>query len=196
MRMCEQWWLHCTSQWGRQMLLHEHVDCVAIAFKMTEWVEQGICTKFCIKLENLLQKLLGWFRRLQLWATGDRQLHHNNMAAHVSRLVQIFFVKHQITQVTQPLYSPSLAPCDFWLFPKLKSPLKEKRFQTIDEIQENMMEQLMVIGRTVWGPEVPTLKGTEASLSCVQYFLYLVSSSINVSIFHITWLGNFWTEIV
>ena len=30
------------------------------------------------------------------------------------------------------------------------------------------------IGRTVWGPKVPTLKGTEASLSCVQCFLYLL----------------------
>ena len=33
-----------------------------------------------------------------------------------------FFGK-QVTQVTQPLYSPDLVPCDFWLFPKLKSPL-------------------------------------------------------------------------
>ena len=32
-----------------------------------------------------------------------------------------------------------------------------------------------------WGPKVPTLKGTEMSLSYVQCFLYLVSSSINVS---------------
>ena len=31
---------------------------------------------------------------------------------------------------------------------------------------------------------MPPLKGTEESLSCVQCFLYLVSSSINVSIFH------------
>ena len=35
---------------------------------------------------------------------------------------------------------------------------------------------------------MPTLKGTEASLSFVQCFLHLVSSSINVSIFHVTWL--------
>ena len=48
----------------------------------------------------------------------------------------------------------------------------------------------MVIGRTVWGPKVPTLKGTEASLSYVQCFLYLVPSSVNVSIFHITWLDT------
>ena len=34
------------------MPLSEHVYCVAITFKMTEWVEQQICIKFCIKLEH------------------------------------------------------------------------------------------------------------------------------------------------
>ena len=42
---------------------------------------------------------------------------------------------------------------------------------------------------------MPTLNGTEASLSYVQCFLHLVSSSINVSIFHITWLDTFCTYI-
>ena len=51
-------------------------------------------------------------------------------------------------------------------------------------------------GRTVWGPKVPTLQGTEASMSYVRCFLYLVSSSTNVSISHITWLDTFWTELV
>ena len=34
------------------MPLSEHVYCVAVAFKMTEQVEQRICIKFCIKLEH------------------------------------------------------------------------------------------------------------------------------------------------
>ena len=33
------------------MPLSEHVYCVVVVFKMTEWVEQRICIKFCIKLE-------------------------------------------------------------------------------------------------------------------------------------------------
>ena len=173
MRMCEQG-LHCTSQWGWEMPLSEHVYCVALTFKMTEQVEQLICINFVSSLNILLQKLFGWFRRPQLWATGDWQLPHDNIPAHASRLVQRFLVKHQISQVTQPHYSPDLVPCSFWLFPKLKSPLKGERFQTINEIQENTMGQLMGIGRTVWGPKVPTLKGTEASLSYVQCFLYLL----------------------
>ena len=67
------------------------------------------------------------------------------MLTHASQLVQSVLAKHQITQVTQPSYSPDLVPCDFWLFPKLKSPLKGKKFQTVDEIQENMMGQLIAI---------------------------------------------------
>ena len=59
-----------------------------------------------------------------------------------------------------------------------------------------MKGQMMVTGRTVWGPKLPTLKGTEVSLSYVQCFLYLVSSSINVSIFHITGLDSFWADLV
>ena len=130
----------------------------------------------------------------QLWATGDWQLHHDNASTHASCLVQSFLVKHQITQVTQLPYSPNLVSCDLWLFPKLKSPLKGKRFQAIDEISENTTRQLMAIGRTEWGPKVPTLKVTEASLPYVQCFLYFLSSSINVSIFHITWLDTFWID--
>ena len=41
-----------------------------------------------------------------------------------------------------------------------------------------------------------TLKGTGVSLSYVQCFFYLVSFSINVSIFHCAWLDTFWTDLV
>ena len=44
--------------------------------------------------------------------------------------------------------------------------------------------------------KIITLKGTEASLSYVQYFLYLVFSSISVSIFHSMWLDTFWTDLL
>ena len=64
-------------------------------------------------------------------------------------LMQNLFGKTSVTQVTQPPYSPDLVLCNFWLFPRLKSTLKDKRYQTISEIQENTTVQLMAIGRTV-----------------------------------------------
>jgi hypothetical protein len=34
-----------------------------------------------------------------------------------------------------PPYSPGFAPCDFALFPKLKTKLKGRRFETVSDIQ-------------------------------------------------------------
>ena len=104
--------------------------CVVVTFKMTEQVEQQICIEFCIKLEHSSVETIGLIQRPPLWTMGDGQLHHDNVPTHASRLVQ-FLAKHQITQVTQLPYNPDFVPCDFWLFPKLKSPLKGKRFHTI-----------------------------------------------------------------
>ena len=75
-----------------------------------------------------------WQNQPQLWATGDWQLHHENTPVHASCFMQSFSMEHQIAQVTHPHYCLYLAPWNFWLVPKLKSPLKEKRFQTINEI--------------------------------------------------------------
>ena len=52
MHMHAQWWLYCASQWGQETPLSGHVYCVAVAFKLTEWVEQRIHVKFYIKLEH------------------------------------------------------------------------------------------------------------------------------------------------
>ena len=131
------------------MPLSEHVYCVAIAFKMPEQVEQQICLKFCIKLEHASMETIQMIQKATAMCNCDWQLHNNNMPSHASCLMQNFLAKYQITQVTQPSYSPDLVPCDFWLSSKLKSPLKGKRFQTINEIQENMAGQPMAIGRPV-----------------------------------------------
>ena len=154
--------------------LSEHVCTVWLTFKMTEQVEQQICIKFCIKLEHSSEETIRMILKAAAmgnrWlAASSQQRPHSCITSHAE-----FLEKHQITQVTQAPYSPDLVPCTSWLFPKLKSPLKGKRFQAATDIKENMMGQLMVIGKTVWGPKVPTLKGTEVSLSYVQCVFYLV----------------------
>jgi hypothetical protein len=35
-----------------------------------------------------------------------------------------FLAKHGIPKVRQAPYSPDITPCDFWLFPRLKTQLK------------------------------------------------------------------------
>ena len=41
-----------------------------------------------------------------------------------------------IKTVPQPPDSPDLAPCDFWLFPKLKENLRGCPYETIEEMRE------------------------------------------------------------
>ena len=43
-----------------------------------------------------------------------------------------------INTVPQPPYRSDLAPCDFWLFPKLKG----CRYETIEDIQEAVMNAI------------------------------------------------------
>jgi hypothetical protein len=60
-------------------------------------------------------------------------LHHDNTPAHMMLLAHEFLVKHETTVIPQLPYSIDLAPVDFFLFPRLKSTLKGRRFQTIKE---------------------------------------------------------------
>ena len=46
-----------------------------------------------------------------------------------------FLTKHETTAVPQPPYSPDLGPADFFLFSKLKSSLKGRRFQKVEETE-------------------------------------------------------------
>ena len=52
---------------------------------------------------------------------------------------------NEMTVVLQPPYSPDLAPADFFLFPKFRSTLKVRRFQTVEEIEENLIQDLRAI---------------------------------------------------
>jgi transposase len=83
-------------------------------------------------------------KRPQLWTNQTWVLQHDNVPAH-SLLVHNFLEKNEMTVVPQPHYSPDLTPADFFLFPKLKSTLKGRRFDTFDEIQTNSKKDLFAI---------------------------------------------------
>ncbi|KAJ4435187.1 hypothetical protein ANN_23763 [Periplaneta americana] len=84
-------------------------------------------------------------KRPDMWTANNWHLHHDNVPAHSSQLIHTFLAKHGITNVRQPPYSPDLAPCDFWLFPKLKTPLKGSRFESREEIMRNATTELNTI---------------------------------------------------
>ena len=96
---------------------------------------------------NVLKRLREAVRRerVEAWTKNTWMLHHDNAPAHGSLFIREFLTKHETTVVPQPPYSPDLAPADFFLFPNLKSSLKGRRFQTVEEIEENSIRDICVI---------------------------------------------------
>jgi len=62
-------------------------------------------------------------------------LHHDNAPIHTSIAVRELLAQNNITMLPHPLYSPDLAPCDFFLFPKFKTHLKGHHFGTVENVQ-------------------------------------------------------------
>jgi transposase len=77
-------------------------------------------------------------------------LHHDNAPAHASLLIRDFLAKHETTVLPRPPYSPDLAPADFFLFQKLKSTLKGRRFHSVVEIKEKSLEDLRAIPKNAF----------------------------------------------
>jgi transposase len=50
------------------------------------------------------------------------QLHYDNAPSHNALYVREFLAKHSLATLPQPSYSPDLAPADFFLFPRIKTP--------------------------------------------------------------------------
>ena len=81
-------------------------------------------------------------KRPDLWAAKNFQLHHDNAPAHFVHVIHAFLAKNSMSLVRQVSYSPDLAPCDFWLFPKQKTILKGRRFQSREDIIKKSTKEL------------------------------------------------------
>lgn len=79
------------------------------------------------------------------------KLHHDNAPSHTAFIVTDYLVRVNVPVVPQPPYSPDLSPPDFFLFPRLKSALKGKRFDSIEDIQANVKAALAAIPEQAFG---------------------------------------------
>ena len=67
-----------------------------------------------------------------------------------------------IKTVPQPPYSPDLAPCDFWLFPKLRG----CRYETIEEMKEAVTKVINMLTQEDFHGGLPEVVGTVQQVHC------------------------------
>ena len=78
----------------------------------------------------------------EMCKNGDWLLHHDNAPTHTLLFVREFLTKNNMTTVPHSAYSPDLAPCAFYVFPKKKFQLKGRHFVSIEEIQAKSQQVL------------------------------------------------------
>ncbi|UYV61188.1 hypothetical protein LAZ67_1003762 [Cordylochernes scorpioides] len=127
-----------------KVLLTVFFDCRGVVHH--EFLPQGrtVNNKYHLQVTRNLREAIRQ-KRPNLWKNKNWLLHHDNAPSHTSFLVRAFLAKNNTLMMPQPPYSPKLAPCDFFLFPKLKRPMKGRRYATLDEIKTASKKELKKI---------------------------------------------------
>ena len=73
---------------------------------------------------------------------------HDNASAHKTRAVTQYLSENRISILPHPAYSPDLAPCDFWLFPKLKELLAGNKYARAQDLSKAVNAELRGIPKT------------------------------------------------
>ncbi|KAI6661399.1 hypothetical protein LOD99_13270, partial [Oopsacas minuta] len=77
-------------------------------------------------------------------------LHHDNASSHTAIRTRELLENSGLKTLPHPPYSPDLAPCDFWLFPRLKDQLRGRRFSTNDELRGVLFQAIGDISKEEW----------------------------------------------
>ena len=106
--------------------VHKWKWCWSPSLNIREWCIISLFLKRKHFYKEVPTRLVNKIRqkRRASWAGKTWILHHDSASAHTALSVKQFLVSKEITTLHHPPYSPDLAPCDFFLFSKLKEILK------------------------------------------------------------------------
>ena len=170
------------------MRLNEHVYRVAVTFKMTERVEQWIRITFCVKLEHCLCGK--YFDDAEGRSYGQQVIASFITTVHL--LVHHVLCRVFRWNIKSPRWLPRFGALRLLAFPKTKITF-ERDFRLLMRFRKIQWGSWWWLGELCEVPRCPLWRGLRCH--CPMYNV-LISSSINVSIFHIIWRDTFWTDLV
>ena len=115
---------------------------------------------------NVLRRLKEDIRRKrsELWSAGNWLLRDDNVPSHRALVTREFLAHNSIITLPHPPCSPDLAPCDFFLFSKMKMQLKGRRFDRVEEIQRESQNVLGTLREQEFPARVPAVVTTLGSM--------------------------------
>ena len=161
---CNESWIYCydpetkrqSSQWkhagshrpkkARQSKsTHKHLwipffDSTGIIYMHWVPTEQTINKEYYVEVLREFRKRFRW-KRPAFFKSGQWYFHQDNAPVHNCILVTDYLTKMGINTVPHHPYSPDLAPCDFWLFPKPRGCC----YETIEEMKAAVMKVIHML---------------------------------------------------
>ena len=161
---------------------------------MTEQVEQWIYIKFFIKREHSSTETLQMIQKAAAmgnwWLAASSQQHAH---ACITSRAEVFWRNFKSSRWLSPLW-PRFSALQLLAFAKTKITLER------EEISDHRWDSGKYDGEAdgYWENYVKSqgayFKGDWGII--VLCTMFLVSSSVNVSVFNITWLDTFWTDLI
>ena len=113
-----------------------------------EFVPEGE-TINAVYYKGVMERLLNRIRRVRpgMCESGEWFLLHNNAPSHNATIIKQFLAQWKVTVFDHPPYLTDLAPADYFLFPKVKSHLKGRPFDSISDIQTAVTSTLNTIAK-------------------------------------------------
>lgn len=98
---------------------------------------------------EVLKRLKRRVHRVRRDIADDWKLPHDNVPAHTAFLVTRLLSDSNGSTISQPPYSPDVAPPDFFLFSRLKLLMKGRHFETVDNVKKACTKAIKNILRKV-----------------------------------------------
>ena len=93
--------------------------------------------------ENVLLQVVSKVNKSRpLTGTSRIMILHDNASAHKTGAVTQYLSENRIATLPHPAYSPDLAPCDLWLFPKLKELLAGNKYTRVQDLSKTVNSEL------------------------------------------------------
>ena len=123
---------------------------------LTEELNLSYCTIYTILNEDLGKRKV-WSRFVP---------HQLNAPPYKTKKVSEFFMKKQICVIVHLLYLPDVLPCDYFLFPKLKTAMKGDFYDDVPTIQAAIKQVLKNIPKTEFKKSIDKL--VDRSKRCIE----------------------------
>ena len=141
------------------------IQCLCVSVTARELFTTSLSLKDKLSLDVFIWVLECLWKRIryvrpEYSAPGSWFLFHNNAPVHRAVAVQEFLAQKQVCVLHHLPYSPDLSPCDYFLFPKLKLPLKGRLFEDVQDIQAAVTSSLHAI------PQEDVQRSFQSLLDC------------------------------